>query len=242
MRTLSLWIAFFVVIAPPGCASHLQEPQPTSESKRGVKPADVEAAYAELQKSLGQVRGNLESVRATDTSGPCRNARGFTASSVSRTYEIIRGRAFAPVESPEAAPLRELLVRRFPEMPKERNSCFAAVDAIDEGSVSGFLSNVDAFLIFARRNAKPMTVVVYANKPKAVANLHPSSGGVPQPDQFTTATFDEQFRGIYSLTVRKDGFKKFDDEIGELAKDKVKIWCDLVADGNAGESICAEQR
>ena len=203
-------------------------------------PEGVRSALDQLEMRLAARKGSLPKIPIF-SQGTCSVGPVYMQSFVQQAYAQSRSEFFATLSAPEATPLRSLLE---PDFPKTPTKFLAGNQSLDEGEVNALFEALRQFLGRAKDLARPMTVMVSTNGPKALSKIRPSAGGAGPAAQFTRSTYDELFRGFYHLTVlpQENRHKPFDKEIGKLADDVVTIECHLVSVASTSESICAVAR
>lgn len=231
--TRILALAFVLVVHAP-----LQ----VDGQESGTAPESVSAAFARLQKSVDAERTALEAIRSSERTEGCANAQGIPIAAVQESYKDLRTEAFAAVKAPEAYPLREHLKWTFPSEPTRRSRCFPSAEVADAKSVDETYRKIRELFASVEQRAKRMTVIVFADQPRALVTIQPSAGGIAPAPRWTTSTFDGLYRGLYRLTVEKQGFGTFDKDLGELTADTVTIECELAPVESNVPSVCAVAR
>ncbi|MCY1023433.1 hypothetical protein [Pyxidicoccus sp. MSG2] len=234
---------------PPADAGIESAPAPTSPQDPETPPGEDSAPDPELSKSFEEMRARLlqgppqqgfSVIKSSGLNGGCKSATAYNRSSVERVHSELWKEVFDKLKDPAAAPLRDLLLKMFPPLPKAKTTeCFQATRVYDRVEAQALWKKLVEFLGFAATASKPMTVTVTTSPPQATAQVYPTANNNLPAPKWTECSFGQLYRGVYRVKVGKDGYKSFDAELGVLAADAVTIHCILAASGAAEASRCA---
>ena len=218
-------------------ATPSQPSEASAAAGRTTMASRIRAGLANQRTGLAAQRTSLDT---TTLSGVCTGRRVFKAEAVQRAYQSIRSDALAQFSAPDAAPAKALLESKFPQLPQATSSgCPGAAPHYTETQVIQLWGQISEWFKLAESSSILMDVAVRSTPDHAEASLKPADGTKKYGPKWTDCKFPQLFRGTYRVSVKKEGYKTFDDELPLSESKSPEIQCDLIKSSETGESRCA---